>query len=196
MLEQRIQQHFFDSADLKYQVAETLARPILDASSTLLGALTAGGKVLVAGLGDSAADAHRFVAGLVGGFERDRPGLAALTLAGDPVLACALAHEGSGGWAAQLQVLGNPGDVLVLLSAEPQPEALKLMVAAAHDKDLNIVYLSGRDAAGVPDLLQETDVHIAIPHDRPARVRELHALALHCLLDAVDVQLLGEQESA
>ena len=31
MLEQRIQQQFFDSADLQYQTAESLSRPIADA---------------------------------------------------------------------------------------------------------------------------------------------------------------------
>ena len=55
MLEQRIQQQFFDSADLKYQAAELLARPIADASAALLAALTNGGKVWTAGAGAGAA---------------------------------------------------------------------------------------------------------------------------------------------
>ena len=55
MLEQRIQQQFFDSADLQYQTAESLARPIADAAQALTGCLTSGGKLLVAGLGGSAA---------------------------------------------------------------------------------------------------------------------------------------------
>ena len=48
MLVQRIQQQFFESADLKYQSAELLSRPIQDAVAALVGGLTAGGRVLVA----------------------------------------------------------------------------------------------------------------------------------------------------
>jgi len=51
MLEQRIQQQFFDSADLKYQAAEALARPIAEAVQAVLGCITGGGKVLVCGSG-------------------------------------------------------------------------------------------------------------------------------------------------
>ena len=44
--------------------------------------------------------------------------------------------------------------------------------------------------------LRDTDVHICVPHERTARVQEVHILALHCICDAVDAQLLGDQENA
>ena len=44
------------------------------------------------------------------------------------------------------------------------------------------------------DVIRETDVLVAVPHDRPARVIEMQLLVLHCLCDAVDSQLLGDQE--
>jgi len=62
MLEQRIQQQFFDSADLHYAAAEVLAKPVNDAVSALIGCITAGGKVLACGNGGSAADAQHFAA--------------------------------------------------------------------------------------------------------------------------------------
>ena len=40
MIEQRIQQQFIDSADLKYQAAQTLGRPIADAVQALLACVT------------------------------------------------------------------------------------------------------------------------------------------------------------
>ena len=46
MLEQRIQQHFIDSADLKYQAAQSLTKPIADAIQAVLACVTSGGKVL------------------------------------------------------------------------------------------------------------------------------------------------------
>ena len=83
MLEQRIQQQFFDSADLKYAAAEHLTRPVADASHALIGAITSGAKVLVCGNGAGAGIAQHLAAQLVGRFERERPGLAALCLAAD-----------------------------------------------------------------------------------------------------------------
>jgi D-sedoheptulose 7-phosphate isomerase len=38
-------------------------------------------------------------------------------------------------------------------------------------------------------------VHICVPHERTARIQEVHILALHCICDAVDDQLLGSQET-
>ena len=55
MLDLRIQQHFIDSADLHYQVAETLAKPVDAAVQAVLACVTGGGKVLVGGLGPSTA---------------------------------------------------------------------------------------------------------------------------------------------
>jgi D-sedoheptulose 7-phosphate isomerase len=42
--------------------------------------------------------------------------------------------------------------------------------------------------------LRETDVHICVPHDRTARIQEVHLLAIHCICDGVDAQLLGDTE--
>ena len=76
MLEQRIQQHFIDSADLKYQAAQALSAPIAAAVQAILACVTSGGKVLACGNGPSAAEALQFAAFCVAGFERDRPELA------------------------------------------------------------------------------------------------------------------------
>jgi D-sedoheptulose 7-phosphate isomerase len=82
MLEQRIQQQFFDAADLNYRSAESLARPIAEASQAIVGVLTAGGKLLVCGIGSAAALASLCAAQLMGRFERERPGLAVIALGG------------------------------------------------------------------------------------------------------------------
>ena len=54
MLEARIQHHFFETADLLYQVAESLSRPIAEAAQAAVGCLTAGGKLLACGQGADA----------------------------------------------------------------------------------------------------------------------------------------------
>jgi D-sedoheptulose 7-phosphate isomerase len=89
MLEQRIQQQFFDSADIVSQAAEALSRPIAAAAQALLGCITAGGKLMLCGSGSATALAQHGAALMVGRFERERPGLAALAVdAAAEVMCC------------------------------------------------------------------------------------------------------------
>lgn len=93
MLEQRIEQHFIDSADLKYQSAQALSKPIGAAISAILASVTSGGKVLACGNGGSAADAQHFAAEFVGRFERERPELGAIALSTDSSILTAIAND-------------------------------------------------------------------------------------------------------
>jgi len=99
--------------------------------------------------------------------------------------------------------------VLLVLSASGQSAAVLAAVTAAHERDMTVVALLGNAVSGLPAApgagsgasggvigraLRETDVQISVPHERAARIHEIHLLALHCLCDGVDAQLLGEQE--
>jgi D-sedoheptulose 7-phosphate isomerase len=197
MLEQRIQQHFIDSADLKYQSAQTLSQPIAAAVQAVLACVTSGGKVLACGNGPSAAEAQQFAAFCVVGFERERPELAALALATDGTLMAPAAgtNDAVQQIARQVRALGLAGDVLLALSVTGNDANVLAATEAAHERDMTVVVLTGRTGGKLATLLRETDVLISVPHDRAARVREVHALVLHCLSDGVDAQLLGEQEN-
>jgi D-sedoheptulose 7-phosphate isomerase len=178
MLEQRIQQQFFESADLKYQSAETLARPVAEAAQALLGAITGGGKVLVFADGAAAALALHLARLMVGRFERERPPLAAIALGAQAT--------------QQVRALGLPGDVLLLVDNGEGESAP--VINAARGKDMTLVVLAGRGANELRELLAESDVLVAVPHERSARVTEVHMLVLHCLCDAIDFQLMGDLE--
>ena len=197
MIEQRIQKQFFDSADLKYAAAEILSKPIADAVSAIVGCITAGGKVLACGNGGSASDAQHFAAEFVGRFERERPGLAAISLATDTSILTAIGNDYGFDsiFAKQVQALGSPGDVLLAISTSGNSANVLAAVAAARTKEMTVIALTGRKGGKMGDLLTETDVHICVPHERTARIQEVHILALHCICDAVDLQLLGEQEN-
>jgi D-sedoheptulose 7-phosphate isomerase len=197
MLEQRIQQQFFDSADLKYAAAEVLARPIADAVSALVGSITAGGKVLACGNGGSAADAQHFAAEFVGRFERERPGLAAIALTTDSSILTAIGndYDFNSIFSKQVQALGAPGDVLLAISTSGNSNNVIAAIEAARAKEMIVVALTGHKGGRTRELLTETDVLICVPHERTARIQEVHLLVLHCLCDAVDLQLLGEQEN-
>ncbi len=192
MLDLRIQQHFIDSADLHYQVAESLAKPVDAAVQAVLACVTGGGKVLAGGMGPSAALAQYLVSMMVGGFERERPGLAAMALSADAVMATRWTDEQA--MARQVLALGHTGDVLVLISVDGTEAALVQAVQAAHDREMSVLALTGHHGGSLARQLRETDVHVCVPHERAARIREVQHLVLHCLCDGIDTQLLGEQE--
>jgi len=197
MLEQRIQQHFIDSADLKYQAAPILSKPIADAVQALLACVTSGGKVLACGNGGSAADAQHFAAEFVGRFERERPELAALALTTDSSVLTAIAndYDFSVVFSRQVRALGQVGDVLLAISTSGNSANVLAAIEAAHERDMVVIGLTGRGGGKMSRALRDTDVHICVPHERTARVQEVHLLALHCLCDAVDHLLLGDSES-
>ena len=196
MLEQRIQQQFFESADLQYQAAEVISRPIADAAQAMVAGLTAGAHVFAAGLGRAAGLAQLFAGDLVGRFERERPGLAVLALGGDAVALAAIAVDGAFEQvlARQVEALGHPGDVLLLIESSTGHPALAAAARAAQAKDMTVVALTGRDGGTLNPALGEADVLVAVPHGRGARVVEVQLLVLHALADAIDFQLLGEQD--
>ena len=197
MLEQRIEQQFIDSADLKYQSAQTLSKPIAAAVGALLMCVTGGGKVMACGNGGSAADAQHFAAAFVGRFERERPELGAIALSTDSSIITAIANDYNFDqiFSKQVRALGQPGDVLLAISTSGNSRNVLAAIEAAHERDLIVVALTGKGGGKIAQVLRETDVHVCVPHERTARIQEVHLLVLHCLCDGVDSQLLGEQEN-
>ena len=94
----------------------------------------------------------------------------------------------------QLRALGRKGDVLLAISTSGNSASVLGAMRAARELGVHCVALTGRGGGKMAGLLRETDVHICVPHDRTARIQEVHILALHCICDGVDAQLLGEQE--
>ena len=196
MLEQRIEQQFIDSADLKYQAAQVLSKPIAAAVQALLACVTSGGKVLACGNGGSAADAQHFAAEFVGRFERERPELGAIALTTDSSILTAIANDYSYEqiFAKQVRALGQSGDVLLAITTSGSSPNVLAAIEAAHERDMTVVALTGKGGGKMNLALRETDVHICVPHDRTARIQEVHLLTIHCICDGVDTQLLGDPE--
>jgi D-sedoheptulose 7-phosphate isomerase len=188
MLEQRIQQQFFESADLHNQAAEALSRPVAQAAQALWGCITAGGKLLAAGSDVGVALAPVICAAFTGRFERERP----------PLAAVALRDEGVSPLAQQVRALGQPGDVLLAIdTAGVVGRAAARRGRRARARHDRALAPDGPMPAPGAERLTEADVLIAVPHDRGrARWPRRSCLVLHGLCDAVDLQLMGEQESA
>jgi len=197
MLEARIEKHFIDSADLKYQAAQLLSKPLALATEALLSCVTNGGKVLVCGNGSSAACAQHFAAKFIGRYENDRPELAAIALGTDGAILTGLAqdHAFDQIFAKQVRALGASGDILLALCTSGDSANIIEAIEAAKAREMIVIALTGQGGGKIAALLKETDVHICVPHERSARITEVHLLSLHCLCDGVDSLLLGDQET-
>ncbi|TNF52120.1 MAG: SIS domain-containing protein [Burkholderiales bacterium] len=193
MLLQRIQQQFIDSADLKYQCAQSLAPQVEAATQAVLASVTGGGKVLSCGNGASASAAQHFSASFIGRYERERPELAALCLSADAAVLTGIATDFDTRqvFSRQVRALGQAGDVLLALSTSGNSANVLAAVEAAHEREMTVVALTGGRGGRLLQILRDTDVQICVPHEVPARVLEVHHLILHCICDGVDAQLLG-----
>jgi D-sedoheptulose 7-phosphate isomerase len=194
----RINHQFQASADVKYQAADVLAPTIARAVDTLVGALTNGNKILACGNGGSAADCQHFAAELVGRFERERPELPALALTTDTSILTAVGNDYSYNeiFAKQVRAFGQPGDVLLAISTSGNSGNVISAIQAAHERGMIILAMTGKGGGKIGTLLQEADIHVCVPHDRTARIQEVHLLTIHCLCDGIDACLLGDDSSA
>jgi D-sedoheptulose 7-phosphate isomerase len=191
----RIRRQFEDSARLKQQSAEVLAEPIANGIEAMFNALSNDNKILACGNGGSAADCQHFAAELIGRFERERLPLAAIALTTDSSILTAVGNDYDYDdiFAKQVQGLGRSGDVLFAISTSGNSKNVLAAVQAAHERDMRIVALTGKGGGKMVGLLRDGDVHICVPHDRTARIQEIHLVVVHCLCDGIDCNLLGEE---
>jgi len=191
----RVRQHFADSAKTKQTAAELLAPPIARAAELMVKCLLANGKILACGNGGSAADSQHFSAELLGRFERERPGLAAIALTTDTSTLTAIAndYDFEQVFSKQVQALGQANDLLLAISTSGQSKNVIAAVHAAHERDMQVVALTGKSGGKIATLLTNEDVHICVPSNTTTRIQEVHLLTLHCLCDGIDTLLMGAE---
>ncbi|MEM9294667.1 MAG: SIS domain-containing protein [Planctomycetota bacterium] len=155
------------------------------AAGLLVASLRAGGKALACGNGGSAADAAHFTTELVVRFEADRRGLPAVSLSshGGDLTAIGNDLDFERVFARQVEALGRPGDVLLAISTSGQSPNVVAGLRRAKEMGLRTVALLGRDGGACRGL---ADVELIVPHERTARIQEVHQLLLHALCGAVD----------
>ncbi len=96
-------------------------------------------------------------------------------------------------FAKQVSALGRPADVLLALSTSGNSANVLAAVEAAHDRDIRVIALTGKGGGELARMLLAGDVHLWVPHERTARIQEIHLLAIHCLADGVDAMLIGAE---
>ncbi|MFZ1623742.1 MAG: phosphoheptose isomerase [Gammaproteobacteria bacterium] len=191
-----IRRHFEDSIAVKQASLAVLVSPIAAAAGLLAAALRSGSKILSCGNGGSAGDAQHFAAELLNRFEMERPGLAALALSTDTSTLTSIANDYSYEqvFSKQLSALGRSGDVLLAISTSGNSANIVAAVHAAHERDMRVIGLSGRDGGKLASALHEGDIEIRVPAERTARIQEVHLVVIHCLCDAIDQALFGGRD--
>jgi len=151
------------------------------------------GKILSCGNGGSAGDAQHFSSELLNRFERERPGLPAVALTTDSSTLTSIANDYAYEdiFAKQIRALGRGGDVLLAISTSGNSENVNRAIAAAHERSMQVVALSGRDGGQMAEILSAGDVEIRVPAERTARIQEVHLVVIHCLCDLIDESLFG-----
>lgn len=193
----RIKNHFLDSIETKRNALEELIIPIKHAANCISDSLLNEGKVLSCGNGGSAGDAQHFSAELLNRFEIERPGLPAVALTTDSSTLTAIAndYEYDQIFSKQILALGTNRDVLLAISTSGNSPNIVKAVQAAHERNMQVLSLTGNKGGKLAKLLKGDDIEIRVPSDRTARIQEIHLLVIHCLCDIIDTILFGGVET-
>ena len=196
-LQDRIIGHFRESIETKEKSLAELVGPIHSAGDMMVQCLLNNKKILSCGNGGSAGDAQHFASELINRFERERPGLPALAVTSDCNTLTAIANDYSYQevFSKQVAALGQAGDVLLAISTSGNSGNVIEAIKAAHDREMTVVALTGKDGGNLAASLSKHDVEVRVPSDRTARIQEVHLVVIHSLCDFIDTQLFGEEEA-
>ncbi len=195
-MQNRILQMFNASIETKQKASEVLPELIGQASQLMVTALLNEGKILACGNGGSAGDSQHFSSELLNRFERERPSLPAIALTTDSSTITSIANDYSYEevFSKQIRALGRQGDILLAISTSGNSANVVQAIHAAHDRNMQVVALTGRDGGNIAPILLPDDVEIRVPSTVTARIQEVHLLVIHGLCDLIDFQLFGACE--
>ena len=155
------------------------------AAEAVVEALESGHKLLAFGNGGSAADAQHLVTELVGRFQKERAGFAALALTADTSVITSVANDYGFGrvFARQIEALGRAGDVAFAISTSGASANVIEALKSAAVRGLRTIALTGRDGGEAGRL---AEIHLNVPDDITARVQEVHRTLIHAICEIVE----------
>ncbi|WP_089155696.1 D-sedoheptulose-7-phosphate isomerase [Micromonospora sp. NBS 11-29] len=147
--------------------------------------LAAGGRLLVAGNGGSAAEAQHLTAELVGKLRDDREPLSAIALHAETSALTAIGNDYGFDevFARQVRAHGRPDDLLLLMSTSGASANLLAAARAGRDAGLRCWAFTGPAPNPLADLCHE---RLAVDSPDGQVVQELHLVAVHVLCEYVD----------
>ena len=192
---QRVKENFSESIQVKTEAAEILAPVIVAAAEAMTNCILGEHKILSCGNGGSAADAQHFSAEMLNRFEMERPGLPALALTTDSSTLTSISNDYQFAevFSKQIRALGQKGDVLLAFSTSGESHNIIHAIDAAHDRDMTVIVLTGREGGQIADMMKADDFELRVPSWSTARIQEVHIMIIHSLCDLIDRHLLGQE---
>jgi len=180
-----VQAVFDETIALHQRMRDAIHETVIEAATAIRASLDAGGKLLVFGNGGSAADAQHMTAEMVGRFEREREGLAAIALTVDGSILTSVANDFTFDWvfARQLEALGKREDVAVGISTSGRSANVLMALEAANAKGMKTIALTGGDGGVIG---KAAAIHINVAHGSTARVQEVHRTVIHAICALVE----------
>ncbi|MET4082044.1 D-sedoheptulose 7-phosphate isomerase [Pedobacter sp. UYP30] len=167
------------------KVIATLVPVIEDACVMITETLMAGGKILLAGNGGSAADAQHIAAELTGRYVKERKALPAIALTVDTSALTAISNDYGYDrvFERQVEALAHPSDLFIGISTSGNSTNILKALISAKAIGCKTIGLSGKDGGQMNDLC---DINIVVPDDVTARIQEMHIVIGHIFCKAVD----------
>ncbi|HLD84895.1 MAG TPA: phosphoheptose isomerase [Coxiellaceae bacterium] len=190
-LAEHVKKTFSETIEVQMAAADNLSDIIGKAALLLVNALLHNHKILCCGNGGSAADAQHFSAEMLNRYESERPSLPAIALTTDTSTITSIGndYDFSEIFSKQIKALGQAGDILLAISTSGKSKNVVEAIIAAHQRDMLVVALTGRDGGGIAPILTSADIEIRVPAQSTARIQEVHGIVIHCLCDIIDRQL-------
>lgn len=191
-----VQQHLMELAPA-LESLERHTELLASWAAALARTLRAGGRLLVAGNGGSAAEAQHLSAEIVGRYMGDRPAFSALALHADSSSLTAIGNDYGFDhvFARQVAAHGRSGDILMLLTTSGRSGNLLQAAQEARTREIRVWAMTGTLPNPLAGLVDE---FIALS-GRSASVQEAQLIAIHALCACFDLEiarLTGEEGQA
>jgi len=183
---------FFDRSLAALQDATQdrgLLRLIAAIAQAIEGSLRAGGKLLIAGNGGSAADAQHLAAEFLSRYVVDRGPLPAVALTTDTSVLTAVGNDYGFEHVFERQVrgLGRPGDAFLAISTSGRSRNILRALETARDMGLVTIGFSGAAETEMRPLCRH---FLAVTSHETAIVQQIHMVAGHAICALVERAML------
>lgn len=165
-----------------------LTAAVSDAVDIIYSSLAAGGQLLIAGNGGSAADAQHLAAELTGRFLLERRPFRAMALHGNTSALTAIGNDYGYEqvFARELSAHARPGDVLLAISTSGNSGNVLRAIEAARDHKVKVIGLTGESGGRMQPLC---DLCLCIPARSTARIQEMHITIGHAMCELLEARL-------
>jgi D-sedoheptulose 7-phosphate isomerase len=188
--------HFRRSLDVLARAADDaqFGAAVLAIAQAIEQSLRAGGKVMLAGNGGSAADAQHIAGEFLSRLRFDRHPLPALALTTDSSVLTAVGNDYGYDqvFERQLRGLGRKGDVFVAISTSGRSSNVLVALGAAREIGVVTVGFTGT-ASGAAAMRPLCDFMLAAPSDDTPLIQQIHITAAHAICEIVERNLFGKK---